>query len=319
MRRLGKSDIEITPVGLGCWQFSRGVGFAGLMWEALPSETIQEIVSISLEGGINWFDTAELYGGGKSEQELVRALRSLGKKPGEVIIATKWSPLFRFAGSITRTIGKRLDYLDGFPIDLHQVHLPFSFSSFKAQMNAMAELLREKKIRSVGVSNFSANQMRKAHSALQEQGFELVSNQMLYSLLDRNIEKNGVLETAKEFGITIIAYSPLAQGVLTGKFHENPDLIKSRPLVRRFRKAFHAKGLKQTEPLIRELKSIAHSYGVTPAQVALNWVINAHGETIVTIPGATRASQVEQNAGSMDFSLSEKEIEKLSEISLSVV
>ncbi|MCJ7624329.1 MAG: aldo/keto reductase, partial [Anaerolineaceae bacterium] len=286
--------------------------------EALPSETIQEIVSISLKGGINWFDSAEIYGGGKSEHELARALISLGKKPGEVIIATKWFPLGRFAGSITRTIGKRLGFLDGFPIDLYQVHLPVSFSSFKAQMNAMAELLREKKIRSVGVSNFSASQMRKAYSALQEQGFDLVSNQMLYSLLDRNIEKDGVLETAKELGITIIAYSPLAQGVLTGKFHDDPERIKSRPLIRRFRKDFHANGLKQTEPLIKELKSIANSYGVTPGQVALNWVINVYGETIVTIPGATRASQAEQNAGAMGFTLSEKEIERLSEISLSV-
>ncbi|HEX8701816.1 MAG TPA: aldo/keto reductase, partial [Myxococcaceae bacterium] len=92
LRRLGRSEVQVSVVGLGCWQFSEGFGLAGGFWEALPAETVQEIVDASLKGGINWFDTAEIYGRGRSERALAGALTRLGKKPGEVVIATKWWP-----------------------------------------------------------------------------------------------------------------------------------------------------------------------------------------------------------------------------------
>ena len=215
-RTLGRSDIEISAIGLGCWQFSEGSGLAGGFWEALPADTVQEIVDVSLSGGLNWFDTAEAYGNGRSERALSNALTRLGKKPGDVVVATNWFPFPRFASSIVKTIGYRLTHLSPFGIDLHQVHQPFSLATVAAQANAMADLVQAGKTRTVGVSNFSAKRMRAFHDVLARRGVPLVSNQMQYSLLDRRIESNGVLAAAKELGITIIAYSPLAQGLLSG-------------------------------------------------------------------------------------------------------
>jgi aryl-alcohol dehydrogenase-like predicted oxidoreductase len=303
-RRLGQSDIMISPLGLGCWQFSRGQGLGGKYWAFLPDADVREIVRISLEGGINWFDTAEAYGKGESERTLARALRALGKSPGDVIIATKWRPLLRTAGSIAETVDTRLANLDGFPIDLHQIHNPYSFSSIKAQMGAMARLVRNKKIRAIGVSNFSAQQMRKAHKELEALGLRLVSNQVRYNLIQREIESNGVLDTAKELGISIIAYSPLAQGLLSGKFHDDPDLIKRRPGFRKYMRAFKRKALERTRPTIELVRELARKYDATPSQVALNWLVNFHGDTVVAIPGATSSAQARENVRSLTFALS---------------
>ena len=151
--RLGRTEIEITPIGLGCWQFSRAHGYVGRYWENLPAERIREIVAVSMAGGINWFDTAEVYGWGRSESALAEALRRNGVEPGEVVVATKWFPFPRTARSIGRTIDDRLKALGGFPIDLHQIHAPASFSGVRGEMKVMARLVREGRIGAVGVSN----------------------------------------------------------------------------------------------------------------------------------------------------------------------
>ncbi|WNG51254.1 aldo/keto reductase [Archangium minus] len=317
-RRLGRSELEISAVGLGCWQFSEGFGLAGGFWEALPSETVQEIVDASLRGGINWFDTAEAYGNGRSEKALAAALTSLGKKPGDVAVATKWFPYpFRGASSIRNTIDERLACLSPFPIDLHQIHQPFAFTTVAAQAHAMADLVQAGKIRTVGVSNFSEKRMRAAHAALAARGIPLVSNQMQYSLLDRRIESNGVLAAAKELGITIIAYSPLAQGLLSGKFHDDPTLIQKSVGPRKYLPSFRAKGLARSRPLIDELRKIAAAHGVTASQVALNWLIHFHGDTVVVIPGATKRRHAEENVGTMGFKLSQQELNRIDELSRS--
>jgi aryl-alcohol dehydrogenase-like predicted oxidoreductase len=315
LRRLGKSDIQISAVGLGCWQFSEGFGIVGGFWEALPPETVREIVDASLHGGINWFDTAEAYGGGRSEKALAVALEQLGRKPGEVVIATKWLPIMRFASSIKGTIDERIACLSPYPIDLHQIHQPFALASVEAQANAFADLVEAKKIRTVGVSNFSARRMRAIHAALARRGVPLVSNQMRYSLLDRRIESNGVLAAAKELGITIIAYSPLAQGLLSGKFHDDPTLIRKSPGPRKFMPSFRSRGLARSRPLVDELRKIAAAHGATPSQVALNWLMHFHGETVVVIPGATKKRHAEENVGAMGFTLSQEELRRIDELS----
>jgi aryl-alcohol dehydrogenase-like predicted oxidoreductase len=185
LRSLGKSDIKITPIGLGCWQFSKRANMAGKFWPFLGDDVIQYIVKYSLDGGINWFDTAEMYGKGVSEKMLAKSLAGLGIKPGEVFIATKWSPIFRTASNILKTIDERLACLNPFPIDLYQVHNPYSYSSEVSEMKAMAKLVRDKKIKYIGVSNFSATKMRSAWQTLQKQGINLLSNQVPYSLLNR--------------------------------------------------------------------------------------------------------------------------------------
>jgi aryl-alcohol dehydrogenase-like predicted oxidoreductase len=315
LRRLGRSDIEISPVGLGCWQFSEGFGLIGGFWEALPADTVQEIVDASMSGGINWFDTAEAYGNGRSEKALSAALTRLGRKPGDVIVATKWQPFPRMASNIGKTIGERLACLSPFPIDLHQIHQPFSLSTVGGQANAMADLVQAGKIKTVGISNFSAKRMRAIHAALASRGVPLVSNQMQYSLLDRRIESNGVMAAAKELGVTIIAYSPLAQGLLSGKFHEDPSLIKNRVGPRKFLPNFRPKAMECSRPLIEELRKIAAAHGATPSQVALSWLIQFHGDTVVVIPGATKRRQAEENVGTMQLTLSPDELRRIDELS----
>lgn len=318
LRKLGKSGPAVSAIGLGCWQFSQGQGLAGSYWGKLEEAEVREIVRLSLEAGINWFDTAESYGGGRSERELSGALASLGVRPEEVVIATKWRPFFRTAGSIRKTIGRRLEALGGYPIALHQIHQPYALSPVRAQMAAMADLAEAGRIRHIGVSNFSARKMRLAHEALRRRNIDLVSNQVRFSLLDRRIEKNGVFEAARELGVSIIAYSPLAQGLLTGKFHDQPGLVRSKPGFRKYLREFRPSGLAASAPLIRVLRQLAEKYGRTPGQVALNWLINVHGETTVAIPGAMTAAQARDNGGALSFALSEGDIDLLSRVSTAV-
>jgi aryl-alcohol dehydrogenase-like predicted oxidoreductase len=315
VRNLGKSDLAVSPIGLGCWQFAQGKGLFGNTWGIVGDEEIREIVRTSLESGMNWFDTAEAYGGGQSERALARALHSLAVKPEDVVIATKWRAIFRTAASIGKTIDDRLAALGGYPISLHQVHTPHSPSSVRAQMAAMADLVEARNIRYVGVSNFSARKMRLAYEELEKRRIPLVSNQVRYSLLDRSIERNGILAAAQELGITIISYSPLAQGVLTGKFHENPGLIKTKPGFRKHLRAFKARGLKKSRPVVEALRQLAEKHGRTPAQIALSWLIHFSGPAVVAIPGASTASQARENVDALSFALGSDDMQFLDKIS----
>jgi len=164
------------------------------------------------------------------------------------------------------------------------------------------------------VSNFSAKKMRNAWETLQKENIHLVSNQVRYSLLDRKIESNGILETAKELGITIIAYSPLAQGLVTGKFHDNPELLKNIGY-RKYMPSFRPSGLEKSRPVVDLVKNLALKYTVTPSQIALNWLIHYHGETVVAIPGATKESHALENTGALKFRLSQEDMVLLHEIS----
>jgi aryl-alcohol dehydrogenase-like predicted oxidoreductase len=314
-RRLGKTDIEITPIGLGCWQFSQGRGITGKFWAVLSDQEIASIVKASLDSGIRWFDTAEAYGNGRSEQVLSASLKSLGVPHGGVVIATKWLPIFRTAASISRTIDERLSCLGGYPIDLHQIHQPLSFSPIASQMREMAKLLKAGTIRSVGVSNFSARQMEEAHAALASEGIPLASNQVRYNLLNRRIESNGVLEAAKRLGVTVIAYSPLAQGVLTGKFHDDPSLVSKVSAARKLIGPFSPKGLARTSALVKELREIARAYGASASQIALAWLVGFHGDTVVAIPGASKPRHAEESAGAMALRLTQKELSRIDELS----
>lgn len=308
LRTLGSSDLRVSPIGLGTWQFSKGQGIGGNFWSVLEDENIKEIVRASLASGINWFDSAEAYGWGASEKALASALASLGK---DAIIATKWMPVFRTAGSMPRIVEKQLRRLKH--IDLYQVHNPASFSSVEKEMDVLAGLVEKKKIRFIGVSNFSASRMRRADARLRAHGLRLASNQMLYNLLDRKIESNGVLETAKELGVSIIAYSPLKQGILTGRFHDDPGAVQSLGGYRKYLPAFKPKGLDRTRPLIDLLKQISQKHNAVPSQIALAWLIS--NELVVAIPGASSSAQAVRNAASMDINLSDEEMHLLDEMS----
>ncbi|WP_155060340.1 aldo/keto reductase [Streptomyces blattellae] len=309
-RRLGTTDIEITPIGLGCAQMT----VSGMTSRVYSTRESGAVVQAALSGGVNWFDTAEGYGRGESERALTTGLRAAGVRPGEAVIATKWLPFGRRASNMSRTIDGRADALQGYPIDLYQIHQPWSLSPVESEMREMAKLLRAGKIRSIGVSNFSARQMSRAAAALRAEGVELAANQVQISLLNRTVERNGVLDSARKLGVTLIAYSPLQAGILTGRFHDDPAALRRAPLLRKAMFG-RARDLERSRNLVRELGRIGDAYGVSRAQVALNWLINFYGDTVVAIPGASKAKQAEESAGAQTFRLTEKELGRLDELS----
>ena len=312
-RQLGKTDIEVTPIGLGAMEFAGGKGFFKFMLGPVEPDTQDEVVNVALESGINLIDTAEIYGSGYSECAVTRALQTAGTPPGDVVISTKWFPMMKRARSMRKSVEKSSQRLEPYPIDLYLVHMPLSVSSIETQMDEMANLVESGKISAVGVSNFSNDRMIKAHEALAEHGIPLAANQVNFSLLKRGIEFNGTLETAKELGVTIMAYTPLGQGVLTGILHSNPELLEVMPRMRRNRLRG---GLKKTQSLVETLETIASEHEATVAQITLSWTTNYHGDTVIAIPGASKTYQAEQNARAMRVSLSSEQMETISSLSL---
>lgn len=313
-RRLGGTPIEVTPIGLGCMQW--GAGMTSLLYPAVPQRDVTAIVRAALDGGIGWFDTAEMYGGGNSERMLTTALTELAVAPGEVAIATKWNPLWRTASSIRRTIDARLAALQGYPIDLHQIHMPYgNVSSLTRQVREMAELYRAHRVAAIGVCNFSARQMELAHDVLGSYGMALAANQVQINLLHRAIEHNGVLETARRLGVTLIAYSPLRSGLLTGRLHDDPAALRGMHRLRRTFGNFTPRTIERTAPLIDEMRRIGAAHGASVAQIALAWLVTFYGDTVVAIPGASRPEQARQAAQSMGVRLSQPELARLDELS----
>lgn len=312
-RKLGNTDIEVSPIGIGVMQFSGGKGMMGNLFPKIDQENKNEIIKAAIDGGVNFFDTAQIYGNGMSERSLSDALKSMNIRDEDVIIGTKWMPLLKTAKNIPKTIGDRLNYLNGYTIDLFMVHAPISFSPIRKQMKEMANLFNTGKIRSVGVSNFSAKQMQKAHDSLEEYDLPLAVNQVQYSLLQRKIETNGVLDKAKELGVTIIAYTPLGSGLLTGNYHNNPELLnkKGRMQKRRIMSKFE-----KSRNLIKEMDKISQINDVTTGQVALNWLINFNGDTVITIPGASKVKHSAESAGAMSFTLNEEELSIIDKLSI---
>lgn len=315
MRKLGNTDIDISALGLGTWQFSNGGNFVGGYWDALPADRMRDIVAAAVDNGINWFDTAQMYGNGASERNLAHALRAAGKKTGDVVMATKWWPVLKTAENLRVTVDERLACLEGFPIDLHQIHQPLSISSVEKQIHVMADLLDAGKIRSVGISNFTAKAMCKADDVLRSRGHSLASNQVHYSLMARQIERNGTMQEARDRGITIIAWSPLEQGMLSGRFHREPERIARLPWMRRSALWFQKSRIIKSRQLIEVMERVALAHDASVTQVALSWLIHSHGDTVVAIPGASCVEQVEQNAGALRLRLSDAERNAIDEAS----
>lgn len=307
---LGRSNVTVTPLGIGTWAWGDK-----LFWsygKDYGANEVEAAFTATLEAGINWFDTAEVYGLGESENLLGRFMRQSHQ---EVAIATKYMPLpWRFsAQSVADALKASLDRLQVDHVALYQIHSPFAFlMSQEALMNSLADEVQQGRIGAVGVSNYSADQMQEAHKYLAARGVPLAVNQMQYSLLARQIETNGVWDRAQQLGVTILAYSPLAQGLVTGKY--TPENYVEPEGARRFDGRFSKEGLRKIAPLLDLLKELGRKYDRTPAQVALNWLI-CRGA--VPIPGAKNAQQVRENAGALGWSLSELEVNQLSELRVS--
>lgn len=315
-RELGRTGIHVSPIGLGTSQFSGG---KQTFFPALKQSEVNVIVKAALDAGITWFDTAEGYGNGASERALAEALSHAGARQGDVIVATKWTPVFRTAKNIGRSLNDRVTNLSPFPIDLHQIHMPFgSFSSIRSQARVMAQLAEAGKIRAVGVSNFSAQQMEIAHEELAKYDIPLASNEVQINLLHRKIETNGVLKAAQHLGVTLIAFVPLKSGMLTGKFHANRGQAAKLPRLRRMLGGISNKTLDRTAPLIEAMREIADAHHATVSQVALAWLINYYGEMVLAIPGASKPHHAEEAAGALKVALTKEELERLADVSSQV-
>lgn len=307
--KLGQDGPAVTPLCVGTWAWGDK-----LFWNYgsdYDSEQLREAFQAALETGTTFFDTAEVYGFGLSENLLGEFMQQTTQP---VQIATKYgSAPWRLTGqSVANALTESLKRLRLERVTLYQVHWPFGFFlSQEALMNALADEVQRGRIEAVGVSNYSAEQMQQAYELLAARGVKLASNQVRYSLLTRQIESNDILEVARHLGVTILAYSPLAQGLLTGKY--TPDSSEKPSGARRIDSRFGKEGLQKIAPVISLLRQLGEKHDRTPAQVALNWLI-AQGN-IVAIAGAKTAAQVRQNAGALGWKLSDDEIAQLEQVS----
>ena len=303
---LGKNGPTVPPLCLGTWAWGDT-----LFWNYgsnYGAAEVEAAFKAALEAGVSFFDTAEVYGNGLSE-ELLGKFMQQAEQP--VQVATKYGPMpWRIFGqSVADALTASLKRLMVPKITLYQVHWPFTFfMTQETLMNALAEEVQQGRIEAVGVSNYSAKELREADEILAKRGVNLAVNQVRYSLLTRQIESKGILDTARELGVTILAYSPLAQGLLTGKYSAG----KSPSGARQFDSRFKQSGLEKIAPVMSLLRQIGEKYDKTPSQVALNWLVCRGG--VIPIAGVKTAEQVKENVGAIGWEMSEEEFNSLEEI-----
>jgi len=310
---LGKSNLCVPRMGVGAMVWGDPKGLARLhpaktaYGGAHGIEEERRAVDVSIAAGVNLFDTAAMYSMGAAERRLGELTRGR-----DVIIATKYPSGFSFrAEDFPKELEATLARLGRDSIDLYQHHYPNAKMSIPALMDRVADAVEAGKIKAVGVSNYSVEQMREAHAALAKRRIPLASNQVEYSLLHRKPEVDGVLDACRELGITLIAYSPLAGGLLTGKYS-----AQNRPggFFRRILPQYNRKTLDTIQPVINLLREIGERYSKTPSQVALRWLIE--NPTVLPIPGAKNGKQALDNAEALKFSLTAEEIEMLNQATL---
>jgi aryl-alcohol dehydrogenase-like predicted oxidoreductase len=293
-RELGRHGPKVSVVGLGMWQAG------GSSWgEDITDRDTQAAMVRAIDLGINLVDTAEVYGNGHSEEVVGRALRKVGRQ--RVFLATKVGGHHLHADDVVRACVGSRRRLGVRSIDLYQIHRPPAWEqvALRETMRALERLQREGKIEHIGVSNFAIRDLKEARSHLSRS--DIVSNQVQYSLLHREIEDE-LLDYCRREGIGVIAWSPLAKGLLTGKYHRArrpKDRIRSDDAL------FRPTNLTAMAPLVRALRGIAKAHGGTPSQVALSWLISHR--KVVPIPGAKRPAQSEENAGAAGWSLTLRE------------
>jgi aryl-alcohol dehydrogenase-like predicted oxidoreductase len=290
------AGTEISRIGLGTWQFgSREWGYG----ESYAGGQARAIVRRALELGVSLFDTAEIYGFGRSERILGEAI---GQEWDSVFIATKIFPVLPVAPVVEQRAVASANRLGTRRIDLYQVHQPNPVVRDGTIMRGMRALQRVGLVGEVGVSNYSLDRWRAAERVL---GSRVLSNQVRYNLADRAPERD-LLPFAESTGHVVIAYSPLAQGLLSGRYHRS-----SRPVnrVRTANPLFLPENLERAGDLIATLREVADAHAATPAQIALAWVIRH--PAVVAIPGASSVEQLESNVAAADIDLTEDQYQAL--------
>ena len=295
--------LHAVEMGLGAWQW--GDRMVWQYGQGYGDDEIHKAFLASANEGIRFVDTAEVYGSGRSERLLGKFIKETDQP---ILIATKYFPYpWRFGkGTVVHALNASLERIGVDSVDLYQLHWPSPLMSIELVMDGLTECVQSGKARTVGVSNYGQTRMLAAYSALARHNIPLASNQVHYSLLNRTAEYDGTLARCKELGIRFIAYSPLEQGLLTGKYTVStpPSGVRAGQYTRL---------LSKIQPLIKLITEIGQDHGgKSNAQVALNWTIC---KGTLPIPGAKNEKQAQQNAGALGWKLTDNEVAKLDEAS----
>ncbi|CAM9854461.1 unnamed protein product, partial [Discosporangium mesarthrocarpum] len=281
--RVDLGGLNVSPLGIGAWAWG-DTAFWGYS-EAMDLE-LQEVFNRCVDMGINLFDTAEVYGFGRSEYLCGKFRRDFKGSPQDqqnIVLASKFAPIplpWRLGrGAVPTACRASLDRMGMESMELYQIHWPLSWLSPR-YWDGLADCVDQGLVKAVGVSNYGESDLRRVHAALEKRGVKLASNQVQYSLIHRQ-GTNGLLKTCEELGVRVLAYSPLAQGVLTGKY--SGSYVPSGPRGRIFKTL-----IPKVQPLIAKLREVGESRGKTPSQVSLNWCMV---KGTIPIPGAKNTRQ----------------------------
>ncbi|HUC37467.1 MAG TPA: aldo/keto reductase [Acidimicrobiales bacterium] len=308
---LAGSDVSIPLLGVGTWAWGdRSTWGMGSYDTDLTRNSIQEAWNASIDAGVTLFDTAEVYGRGESERIIGSMLARDPQRATSVVIATKFMPSpwrLLVQSALLRSLRASLQRLGLPSIDLYQLHGPISLRSHSALADALAAAHEAGLVKAVGVSNYSARETRSMAAALHGRGMQLATNQIEFSLLRRSPETSGLLATCAELGVLPLAYSPIGQGRLTGKYSAAHPPSGNR--------TFANHPMAVVDRVVAELRRIGDKYGgKTPSQVALNWVM---AKGAVPIPGAKNRHQAEENAGALGWRIDEEDLAQLDRAALS--
>lgn len=315
LRKLGSSDIKVTPIAFGAWVIG------GWMWGGTEEQTAIEAVRTAYNLGMTTIDTAPVYGLGKSEELIGKALEGVPRDSYQILTkyGLNWESndgefyfdsednnrnpvkIYKWASKkrVKKECEDSLSRLNTDYIDLLQIHWADPTTPISETMEAVAELIEEGKVRAAGVCNYSVSQVEEALQTIP-----LASNQVPYSLIKRDIEKDVIPQAIKN-GMQILPYSPLQRGLLTGKIKPGHSFIGYD--TRKGDKFFSDENIKRVNELLDKIRPIAETHNATLAQLILNWTANQKGIGCV-LSGARNAEQVKDNVKAMDFTLSQDEL-----------
>lgn len=307
---LAGSSVDVPAMGVGTWAWGDTKTWGMGTYDAdLTEDTIRDAWNTSIDAGATMFDTAEVYGGGKSERIVGSLLAGDPERAAKVQIATKFMPSpqkLNVRSALLTSLRASLERMGVESVDLYQIHGPISLRGHKAIADALAAAVDEGLVSAVGVSNYSVRETRAIAAQLDKRGVKLASNQIEFSLLRRSPETSGLLATCAELGVVPLAYSPLGQGRLTGKYSaQNPPPGK---------RSFSNHPMEKVDLIVAELRRIGLANGdKTPGQVALNWII---AKGVIPIPGAKNGGQAQDNAGALGWEMSADDVAALDEAAL---